>query len=70
MNAKIAYGAAVSALVATCAYYGISADSLTSWDAVFKLAKDVAGNPVAIVALLGAASTYITGKTKGSDKNE
>lgn len=61
-NAYLIYGACATAIVAICAYYGISADSLTSWSAVFDLAKDVAGNPVAIVALLGALSAYITKK--------
>lgn len=49
---------AAVAFSAVCAYYGISADSLTTWTAVFELAKNVALNPVAIASMAMAAWAY------------
>lgn len=61
---KYLYMAAV-AFSAVCAYYGISADSLTTWTAVFELAKNVALNPVAIASMALAAWAYY--KRNGGD---
>lgn len=61
---KYLYMAAV-AFSAVCAYYGISADSLTTWTAVFELAKNVALNPVAIASMAMAAWAYY--KRNGGD---
>lgn len=56
---------AAVAFSAVCAYYGISADSLTTWTAVFELAKNVALNPVAIASMAMAAWAYY--KRNGGD---
>lgn len=56
---------AAVAFSAVCAYYGISADSLTTWAAVFELAKNVALNPVAIASMVMAAWAYY--KRNGGD---
>lgn len=61
---KYLYMAAV-AFSAVCAYYGISSDSLTTWTAVFELAKNVALNPVAIASMAMAAWAYY--KRNGGD---
>lgn len=59
-NYKLVIGACAAVLAAICAYYGVSAESLTSWQAVGDLALDVASNPVAIVTAMAALSAFIT----------
>lgn len=70
MNYKYVIGALTAVIGAIFAYYGITADSLTTWGAVFELVQSVASNPAAIIAAAGAIYAYFAKnkRNKGDDK--
>ena len=63
---KYVIGALTAVIGAIFAYYGITADSLTTWGAVFELVQSVASNPAAIIAAAGAIYAYF--RRNGDDK--
>lgn len=67
MNYKYVIGALTAVIGAIFAYYGITADSLTTWDAVFELAKNVASNPAVLIAAAGAIYAYFAKNKRNGD---
>ena len=67
MNYKYVIGALTAVIGAIFAYYGITADSLTTWDAVFELVQSVASNPAAIIAAAGAVYAYFAKNKRNGD---
>ena len=67
MNYKYVIGALTAVIGAIFAYYGITADSLTTWDAVFELVQRVASNPAAIIAAAGAVYAYFAKNKRDGD---
>ena len=69
MNYKYVIGALTAVIGAIFAYYGITADSLTTWDAVFELVKNALSNPAVIIAAAGACYAYFAkNRRNGDDK--
>lgn len=69
INYKYVIGALAAVIGAIFAYYGITADSLTTWDAVFDLAKNALSNPAVLIAAGGAVYAYFAkNKRNGDDK--
>jgi len=69
MNYKYVIGALTAVIGAIFAYYGITADSLTTWDAVFELVRNSLANPAVIIAVIGACYAYLAkNKRKEGDK--
>lgn len=67
MTYKYIIGALTAVIGAIFAYYGITADSLTTWGAVFELAKNVVSNPAAIIAGAGAIYAYLAKNKRNGD---
>ena len=67
MNYKYVIGALTAVIGAIFAYYGITADSLTTWDAIFELAKNIASNPAVIIAAGGAVYAYFAKNKRNGD---
>lgn len=66
INYKYVIGALAALIGALFTYYGITADSLTTWTAVFNLAKSALANPAVLIAATGAVCAYIA-NTKRKD---
>lgn len=67
MTYKYIIGALAAIIGAIFAYYGITADSLTTWDAVFELAKNALSNPAVIIAAWGAVYAYLAKNKRNGD---
>ena len=67
MNHKYVIGALTAVIGAIFAYYGITADSLTTWDAVFELVRNVLSNPAVIIAAVGACYAYLAKNKRNED---
>lgn len=67
MTHKYIIGALAAVIGAIFAYYGITADSLTTWGAVFELVRNAVMNPAAIIAGAGAIYAYYKRNTKNGD---
>lgn len=67
MNYKYVIGALTAVIGAIFTYYGITADSLTTWDAVFELMKNALSNPAVIIAAGGAVYAYFAKNKRNGD---
>lgn len=62
---KAVLGACLALLGAVTTYYGITSDSLTSWQALGDLAYNVISNPYALTLAAGAVFAYIKKSKEG-----
>lgn len=67
MTHKYIIGALTAVIGAIFAYYGITADSLTTWGAVFELVRNVVMNPAAIIAGACAIYAYLAKNKRNGD---